>query len=315
MHDHADNDSRVLARTRSMLGGRTVAQAMSEIRAVIGAEIPFGAEDAQRCLAKIELGEPYSAVEWAAVELVVRLLRPAPPTHEDQAVALPLYGSREPELPRLWEMFRARSAELVPSVGRIADATGTHVGTGFVVAPNLVLTNRHVLSLITFGTERLIPGSTINFRSELNAADCPDSVVNLVSLETVHADLDLALLRVAGAPAPLRRYTGLVADEAWVVAVGYPGVVTPTPLYAASVFGAVSTLGVRRTSPGTITDSTDCRLSHDCSTMGGSSGSPLLAIETGEVVGVHYEGRSAYENHAVPISHVETMLAEKGGRG
>jgi hypothetical protein len=41
-------------------------------------------------------------------------------------------------------------------------------------------------------------------------------------------------------------------------------------------------------------------LTHDCSTLGGNSGSPVVDLETGHVLGIHYAGRFLQENLAVP---------------
>jgi hypothetical protein len=41
-------------------------------------------------------------------------------------------------------------------------------------------------------------------------------------------------------------------------------------------------------------------VTHDCSTLGGSSGSPVIDLETGHVLGIHYAGLFLQENRAVP---------------
>jgi endonuclease G len=38
---------------------------------------------------------------------------------------------------------------------------------------------------------------------------------------------------------------------------------------------------------------------HDCSTLGGNSGSPVLALDTAEVVGLHFGGSFLWRNEAV----------------
>jgi len=40
---------------------------------------------------------------------------------------------------------------------------------------------------------------------------------------------------------------------------------------------------------------------HDCSTLGGNSGSPILDLETHRVLGLHFGGRFLEKNHAVPL--------------
>jgi endonuclease G len=41
-------------------------------------------------------------------------------------------------------------------------------------------------------------------------------------------------------------------------------------------------------------------LAHDCSTLGGNSGSAVLDITTGDVVGLHFAGEYLTANYAVP---------------
>jgi endonuclease G len=43
-------------------------------------------------------------------------------------------------------------------------------------------------------------------------------------------------------------------------------------------------------------------LAHDCSTLGGNSGSALLDIEAETVVGLHFGGEYLVANHAVPTA-------------
>ena len=40
---------------------------------------------------------------------------------------------------------------------------------------------------------------------------------------------------------------------------------------------------------------------HDCSTLGGNSGSPVIDLETHRVIGLHFGGRYMEKNHAVPL--------------
>ena len=60
---------------------------------------------------------------------------------------------------------------------------------------------------------------------------------------------------------------------------------------------------VKRLQPGVITswaDGADIFI-HDCSTLGGNSGSPVLDLETHLVVGLHFGGRYLSGNKAVPL--------------
>ena len=67
--------------------------------------------------------------------------------------------------------------------------------------------------------------------------------------------------------------------------------------------------GATVTVPGRQT--TDSDFGHVCDTLGGSSGSPVLDFDTGQVVGLHHlgfrEGIDKPENQAV---HVKQILAD-----
>jgi len=144
----------------------------------------------------------------------------------------------EPQLP-----------QVLQSVGRI-DLNGHHVGTGFLIAEDLVMTNRHVLeelatpapTILTLTDWELEPGDiTIDFKRE---ADSPATrVFRITNVEFAgpnpissrgyidFADLDVAILRIekrgadGGAqPAPLPLLRGAVGSKPLqdVLVVGYP---------------------------------------------------------------------------------------------
>lgn len=287
------------------LAGMDVAEALAQTRAVIGAPaLPVDETEAQRALDKMRNGEIPTDNEWVALQLVVRLMRPAVFTRHGTPQPLPPYRNRDQRLAELWA--RPEWAAAIPSVGRIDNAEDVHVGTGFVVGDGLVATNVHVVELLTLGTLRLLADSaTMTFGGEYDLADSGDPVP-ITGVVACHPTLDLALLRVDGPlPAPVQMTSQDPGVDEYVVAIGYPGEVEPAPVHA-PVFGHV--YGLRRASPGLIRSIGDTELDHDCSTLGGSSGSPVLALASGNLVGVHHQGRSAYSNRAVTARHLVTMV-------
>ena len=60
---------------------------------------------------------------------------------------------------------------------------------------------------------------------------------------------------------------------------------------------------VKRLQPGkAVAYSTEySAVQHDCSTLGGNSGSPVVDLETNEVIGLHFGGRYGVGNYAVPL--------------
>ncbi len=60
---------------------------------------------------------------------------------------------------------------------------------------------------------------------------------------------------------------------------------------------------VKRLQPGAIMEVLEPRslLRHDCSTLGGNSGSCVVDLETNRVVGLHFGGRFSEGNYAVAL--------------
>src|SRR5439155_24334594 len=103
---------------------------------------------AQAAWDKLRNGDAPGADDLAALEIVIRLLRPAPLSRRGRLDDLPdqqghnLYPK---EFKDAWATFRPLVNPLLPSIGRINLSDGTHVGTGFIVDDGVLATNRHVL--------------------------------------------------------------------------------------------------------------------------------------------------------------------------
>ncbi len=223
---------------------------------------------------------------------------------------------------------RSRINALMPSIGRIEDISGgipQHIGTGFVVGPNLMMTNRHVAEAFVRGTGRLrnqlsfIPGveSAIDFRreNELDPNDLSTSV-RLTDVVMVHPYWDMALFRVDGLSAAngglrlsVRAPEDLVGRN--IVVIGYPGRGNDRSRKAVQlerkVYGTI--FGVKRLAPGEIEvreriesfDYVVPAMTHDSSTLAGNSGSAIVDVDTGEVVGLHFAGITLKANYSVPL--------------
>ena len=103
------------------------------------------------------------------------------------------------------------------------------------------------------------------------------------------------------------------ADQAGraVYVVGHPFFDARTPVELFNVIYATP-LGVKHFAPGEVmglqrvdTDSeaptVRWALTHDCSTGGGDAGAPLIDLESGKVLGMHYGGEYRVANYAVPV--------------
>jgi hypothetical protein len=227
--------------------------------------------------------------------------------------------------------FGSEVNAVAASVGRIAlDPPGgpaATVGTGWRVGADLVITNRHVaesvmadpLLPVDHWTAGSVRPSTVTF-------DVTGRAFTLSAPVYVAQDpsLDFAVFRLQAAeplPPPLTvefddvavgrmvpRGGGMVFVGNALYAIGHPW----RPFYSSavsSVFGAAD--GSIRWSPGYATrlDVTTPVLEHDCSTLGGSSGSCMLSADSHTVVALHVGGRDVAELTGMGTANVALPLA------
>ncbi|TXL79470.1 trypsin-like peptidase domain-containing protein [Vineibacter terrae] len=266
---------------------------------------------------------PLSAPQRSALEAIIRLRgRPALLVRDDTFVV--------PE--GAWEMlapFRPDMSTVLKSVCRIEIAEGypelPYAGTGFVIGKNLVMTNAHVAEVFAAkaaGGWRIKPSMKImiDFKEEFgSAARAEFPIVEIVG---IHKTLDLALLKANprgtpghAFPKPLsvQKDSGFVAAGNNVYTAGYPASDSsrndPTQMHR--IYGGI--YEKKRLSPGRIMAASVANkdLSHDCSTLGGNSGSCVADLATHTVVGLHHGGRYREANHAVllPTLVNDPMLA------
>ncbi|MCX4539556.1 serine protease [Streptomyces sp. NBC_01565] len=194
------------------------------------------------------------------------------------------------------------------------------VGTAFLVGPDVVMTNRHVAAEFTRGdgagwSFRQGMSARLDLAEELGAETGEESggeafTYGITEVVGIHPQVDMALLRIeangGGAPAtPL------------AVAADPPGDVPGRPVYVIGYPAAdgrrnepeamrrifMDVYNVKRLQPGTTTGLVPGELTvkHDCSTLGGNSGSPVFDLSDHRVLGLHYGGRYGFGNFAVPL--------------
>jgi V8-like Glu-specific endopeptidase len=222
--------------------------------------------------------------------------------------------------PSQWAHLEGYRTSIEPtfrSVGRV-EATGLpglpFVGTGFLVADDVVMTNRHVAEV--FSNQGA--GGEWSFKSGMTARiDYAEEMGSLTPAEFaftevigVHDTHDLALFRVentspggAAAPTPLTVASTPPAVTNEVFVVGYPAADPnePDPEMMRRLFSNV--YNVKRFQPGVITRLLDVKrqLLHDCSTLGGNSGSCVIDLQMNQVVGLHFAGSYREANYAVAL--------------
>nr|WSX18796.1 serine protease [Streptomyces tubercidicus] len=191
------------------------------------------------------------------------------------------------------------------------------LGTAFLVGTDVVMTNRHVAAEFARGdgtgwTFQQGIGARLDMGEEYGGdpADGGPSY-DVVEVLGIHEDVDLALLRVAppaggGAlPAPLAVAADAPGDLPGrpVYCVGYPAYDgrRNEPESMRRIF--MDIYNVKRLQPGTATELVPDRnaIKHDCSTLGGNSGSPVIDLTDHRVLGLHFGGRYGFGNFAVPL--------------
>lgn len=239
----------------------------------------------------------------------------------------PMFSTQEVES-QVWKEKLMRSKDIllanIPSVGKIElenHPTYDWIGTAWLVAENIIVTNRHVAEI--FGTGN---GKGYIFRQFidnpiranidfLEEQDNPASFVFKIS-EILHIEgdngPDIAFLRVEPVsgtvlPSPVKLYTGTVHPKTEVGVIGYPARDSriPDQVLMDHLFGDV--YNKKSFAPGLITKSNG-QLFHDCSTLGGCSGGLVLNLQSGEAVGLHFAGKFLDSNFAIPSYIVDQRL-------
>ena len=274
-----------------------------------------------------------SAEQTQALHAFVHLLaRPALRVVNDAVPAIPQSWER-------LRTAHASVIRRIRGVGRIDTSRREHVGTGWFVAEHLLLTNRHVVAALCSLDPHRDPAWLIKLPSAVvstnalwdrdasrrpvwDPAEAPNAesttTGTITRIRAFHPLLDMALLDVTGVensselvlrmhaspPAALERHDVYLA--------GYPGVTPPygvSPQVAKLLFRDATSSGLKRVSPGQLVALVDDlpvaagkpRESHDGSTLGGSSGSPVIDFDNHRVVALHHSGQYGVANYSVPL--------------
>ncbi|MEE1757434.1 trypsin-like serine peptidase [Streptomyces sp. SP18CS02] len=214
------------------------------------------------------------------------------------------------------ESIRASTAR----VGRVEVSGHVNldwIGTGFLVGQDVIMTNRHVAMEFAGGDgERYFfqqgMSARLDMAEEYGAVEQNGGpAFEVTEVLGIHSEVDMALLRVApsdGAgslPTPLAVAGDAPADLPGrpVYCVGYPAWDgrRNEPESMRRIF--MDIYNVKRLQPGTATEllAEQNVMRHDCSTLGGNSGSPVFDLTDHRVLGLHFGGRYRTGNYAVPL--------------
>jgi hypothetical protein len=244
--------------------------------------------------------------------------------------------------PALW---RTRLGELEGRVCRIdIPGTGDGTGTGFLVGPDLVLTNHHVFQevfhkrytpadvVLRFDYRRSADGQTLNFGTEFKLAptwlidSSPPSAVDELADPGAQMpgeeELDYALVRVAGDPglAPIRpdrsELGGPPKPRGWeVLPTTECPLATDSPLFILQhPKGWPLKLAVEPLKSVVAVNGNRTRVRYRTNTLRGSSGAPCFDYDF-RLIALHHSGNpgaSAKWNEGIPIDAVAALLAKRG---
>lgn len=233
--------------------------------------------------------------------------------------------------PQTWqklEQIRDSIQTTIQSVGRIevkGHPAMDWIGTGWLVADNVVMTNRHVAKEFTRQDGRrwvFEPGmrGRIDFREEFGGGGSVE--FRLTEVIGVHDDVDLALFRVTrrsagkSLPPPLTLVPRTVRPKKGqeVYVIGFPASDSRRndPDEMRRIFDNI--YNVKRLQPGEVIGVSGSTFKHDCSTLGGNSGSCVVDLESHRVLGLHFSGRYREANKAVALWKLaDDKLLKKAG--
>ncbi|URM89239.1 serine protease [Streptomyces sp. MRC013] len=236
-----------------------------------------------------------------------------------------------------WAVLDAQRAAIrrtLARVGRVevsGHANLDWVGTAFLVGEDVVMTNRHVA--LEFARDddpvewafRPGLGAALDLTREYGALPGAGGPAYAVAeVIGIHREVDMALLRVAPVPG------GQALPSPLAVAADAPAALPGRPVYVVGhpawdgrrnepeamrrIF--MDVYNVKRLQPGAAGRLLPERnvLTHDCSTLGGNSGSPVLGLDDHRVLGLHFGGRYGFGNYAVPLwSMLDDPLVRRAG--
>jgi hypothetical protein len=223
----------------------------------------------------------------------------------------------------------------IPSAGRIdvRNHRLSWLGTGWVVAPGLVATNRHVAEIFaradngSFAFRRTLDDRiirpTMDWRHEHQVpAESRFRVTEVVWIEPDES-FDVALLLIADEgedgepqPPPIDLMTeGELASAGvsnWVAVIGYPAQDSRNdPFDQQRIFDGI--FDRKRLAVGQVTAiASNGILSHDATTLGGNSGSVLVDLNTGKAAALHFGGIEHLRNDAVQAPAVRRIVQAHG---
>lgn len=214
--------------------------------------------------------------------------------------------------------------DAIRAVGRI-DLQGSRldwVGTGWLVHDSILVTNRHVANEFAMrkgqgfsfrmGNDGQI-GASVDFLQEIaNPQSLVFKLVRPLHIEEEPGpDVSFFEVEVSAGDARLAKPIALASQAVTtenVATIGYPAYDSriPEPDLMEQIFG--NTYNKKRLAPGGVTRVEPTRVLHNCTTLGGNSGSVVVDLDSGNALGLHFSGSFLATNYAVRADVVRKLL-------
>lgn len=224
--------------------------------------------------------------------------------------------------------------KVIPSIGRVEinnNAIFKWAGTGWLIDSDVIVTNRHVANIFSQNREGFafkigypsgMQSAKVDFLEEDRRDETLEFAIESVlwMAENAENQPDVAFLRIrrfssGSKPLPPPIPLASAAEEGQIaITIGYPArdPDIPDQDLVRQVFGDV--YDKKRLAPGEIRKVTDVEIEHDCSTLGGNSGSAVINLATGEALGLHFAGLYMEANYAVPAPKLKDLLTRLQSR-
>lgn len=231
---------------------------------------------------------------------------------------------------KAWKEILTKNAanvnRMMASIGRVdvQNFDTEYLGTAWVIDDGLVVTNRHVANYFAessgvgfkfrLGFDARSPiGVNVDFLEEFGNDANDEVAIERVVWIAPENQPDVAFLKLAEPSGPVGRIQLELSDEPPpaklpVAVIGYPfrdWRFSDREL-AEKIFGGV--FDKKRLAVGNLLAAGGDLVTHSCATLGGNSGSPLVDIATGRVVGLHSRGVEFIENDAVSTGAIRKCL-------
>jgi endonuclease G len=301
-----------------------------------GLEGGLTVDDAAEAAERIEEGSFQPGEQPGLEAIIERFTRPVYLVRQSTFEVPPDTFPDSEEIKSHLEGARQALDAVIPSAGRIdlRNHRLDWVGTAWMVASGVAVTNRHVASefaardsggfafLSNFGAPPV--SASVDWRHEYRQADESRFRVEEVIWIEPPGSVDVALLRISqqgesGEEAPAvidlvpRDEFANAGVGSWVAVIGYPARDSRNDAADQQrIFDGI--YNVKRLAPGQLTAVVaEDLVHHDATTLGGNSGSVVVDLASGKAVALHFGGIEGDRNEAVQAPVVRRILDEKLG--